>query len=475
MPRPAALAAVVGLVGLLALPAAGRPPRDFPPPRSVGPVATYGAKLQRSMTLLATSSARKRNTVRVLFYGQSITDQEWTREVAEDLRRRFPISDLVIENRAIPGFASNRLVKTAEADLYPFYPDLVVFHVYGAGPNYEAIIRRVRERTTADVLMATDHLCVVLRERVDEETDPAKLTEADGPPWANHVFLPGVARKYDAELADVRAGWKRYLTDHNLRVPDLLCDPIHLNDRGCYLMAELVKPYLRHRPELPDDDWRDRVTTYEVGTDVEWKNGRLVVPFDGNRVDLVCKEVADPAAPVAVRVDGRKPSEFPELYVPTRTELLTPRARVPALMRVGAAAPRVVEDWQMEVWATDPARRHWRFKVTGSVTGPDGEGDLGGRFVSKSGRVAIDPGDFNIDDAMLWAGRADIRSFVVGWSVVPYFSDTFAVPGKRNPFGETVVTVAQGLTNGRHTLEVAGGPDTPVAAVRVYRPPLGRE
>ncbi len=44
----------------------------------------------------------------VLFCGQSITEQEWSKQVAGDLRRRFPHADLEIENRAIGGFASQR-------------------------------------------------------------------------------------------------------------------------------------------------------------------------------------------------------------------------------------------------------------------------------------------------------------------------------------------------------------------------------
>jgi hypothetical protein len=42
------------------------------------------------MTLLATSTPAKRNRVRILFYGQSITQQDWSKRVADDLRRRFP-------------------------------------------------------------------------------------------------------------------------------------------------------------------------------------------------------------------------------------------------------------------------------------------------------------------------------------------------------------------------------------------------
>ena len=70
----------------------------------------------------------------------------------------FRNANLVIENRALGGFASQMLVKTAETDLYPFYPDLLIFHVYGAHDKYEDIIRRVRERTTAEILQQNDHV-----------------------------------------------------------------------------------------------------------------------------------------------------------------------------------------------------------------------------------------------------------------------------------------------------------------------------
>jgi RNA:NAD 2'-phosphotransferase (TPT1/KptA family) len=60
------------------------------------------------------------------FYGQSITEQGWWKIVSEDLKTRFPNANLIIENRAIGGHSSQLLVKTAEADLYPFQPDLVI-------------------------------------------------------------------------------------------------------------------------------------------------------------------------------------------------------------------------------------------------------------------------------------------------------------------------------------------------------------
>src|SRR5688572_21663236 len=179
----------------------------FPPLKSPGDTTGRGAALQRTMTLLESSAIEKRNTVRILFYGQSITEQSWWQRVRQDLLERFPLATLQIENRAIGGHSSQLLHKTAEADLYPFYPDLVIFHVYGAHDRYEDIIRRIRERTTAEVLIQTDHLGT--KDPLEEVTDPAKLTPAQWNAWMNYSFLPATAKKYGCELLPQRDLWKQ--------------------------------------------------------------------------------------------------------------------------------------------------------------------------------------------------------------------------------------------------------------------------
>lgn len=446
-------------------------PADFPPPMTLGPVASYGANVQRAMTLMATSTPQKRNTVRVLFYGQSITAQAWTAAVARDLRARFPFADLHVENRALPGFTAEYLVRTAEADLYPAYPDLVVFHVYGPPADYEAIIRRLRERTTADILHATDHLTPIHADSADEVIDPAKLTPKGNPHrWQNHVFYPELSRRYGTELADVRGLWRQYLRDHKLAVADLNGDYIHPNAHGEYVMAEVVKAHLRHRPDLPADGWKDRVTTHAVGTEVRWENGRLLLPFDGNRVDLLFTPGAG-GGPVDVRIDGKRPSEFPELYQPTRTYNVAPPEPKPVLLRVGATAPRVVEEWTLTATDFSPDRKQFRYTVAGSVTGEDGSGDSTKSFVSKSGRVAIEPADFMPWSLSLAMAGPKADRLVLRWTVARLFADAVAAPPARGPGLDAAVTVAQGLRPGRHVLELTGGPDAPLEAVRVYRPP----
>ena len=260
--------------------------QSWPPPAPPADDSVFGRNIQRSMSLLASSSPEKPNTVRILFYGQSITAQSWARKVEQYLKETYPKANLVVAHRAIGGFGAERLVKTAEADLYPFYPDLMIFHVYFSDPAaYEAIIRRTRERTTADILIVNDH---ILKDAdLTEETDPAKLTDQNSDGWKNYVFLPGIARKYGIELCELRSEWKRFLRDNKLPPKTLLQDAVHLNDQGCYLMGELVKRNLRYRSEQGDGAWRARVVTTALDTAKPWKDNKLEFEFEGNRIDLI--------------------------------------------------------------------------------------------------------------------------------------------------------------------------------------------
>ena len=449
------------------------------PPVVLPDTTAWGRNVQRTMRLLATSTPERRNTVRVLFYGQSITEQAWSDAVAADLRRRFPHADLVVENRALGGYASQLLVKTAETDLYPFYPDLVVFHVYGAHDKYEDILRRTRERTTAEILQQNDHLSRT--HAVDEETDPAKLRPNAGN-WhgfMNHNWLPSLARKYRTEYCDQRATWKRYLVEHKLSPGDLLRDDVHLNAHGEFVMAEAVKAHLRYDPKLgpsPAEEW---VQTLEVGTAVRWDGGKLRVEFEGNRVDVVLKPGATNYKPLAVRIDGKRPSAVPALYGFTRARA-EPGGKWPAVAGLSSEATPRLERWTMEVRA-DPAKPDaYTFDLTGSEAGPDGSGRSDERFVSRSGRVVIAPEAWDVKYAMALAGVKPVpERFTVRWQVVPRFADEVTAPAATSARGaETTVTVAEGLANGKHVLELSAdgeGAAAAVAAVRVYRPPLGRE
>lgn len=240
---------------------------NFPAPAPVD-TSKYGWGIQRTMTLLATSTPEKKNTVRVLFYGQSITEHKWWKTVAEDLKARFPNANLIVENRAVGGFASQLLVRLAEHDAYPFYPDLVIFYVYGDHNRYDDIIRNLRSRTTTEVLMQTEHMAVG--------------KDQNWPEMMSTKLLPEIAKKYGAELADVRTEWKKYLEANKLEPQNLLTDAVHFNDHGGFLNSELIKRYLRYDPKLSNDPWKNLVKDIAVGTDVKWDGGTLKIQFEGN-------------------------------------------------------------------------------------------------------------------------------------------------------------------------------------------------
>lgn len=448
--------------------------KPFPPPKNLGDATQLGRNVQRTMALLAGSTPQQPNTVRILFYGQSITEGSWWQEVADDLRRRFPDADLQIENRALGGFSSQRLVKTAESDLYRFAPDLMIFHVYGAHDDYENIIRRARSRTTTEVLIQTDH--VTKDTDLDEETDPAKI-RLEGAMWdsfMNSVHLPTVARRYDCALLDQRNLWTQYLRDYDVRAPQLLRDGVHPNEWGNYLMAELTKAYLVRRDDVPIDPMNcDMVRTLVVGRDVQWKNGQITLPFEGNRIDAIARDTkdADEQMPAAIEIDGVKPSAHAELYGFTRA-LATPGGKWPVILKIGSQKPLVLEEWTLKVNKV-PNEAHYNFALSGSQTGADGSGRSDQRFVSDSGRVVIEAEDWDVEYALSLPGIKPVPDeFEVRWKVVADFADAFVAPTTRANGIENVVTLAQGLKPRTHILRIDGSPATPIAALRVYRPPF---
>jgi hypothetical protein len=81
------------------------------------------------MAWLLTSAAKANpKKVRILVYGQSISEQVWWKEVKTFIEKKFPLADITMINKAIVGFSSERLKLMAENDVSLFYPDLILLH-----------------------------------------------------------------------------------------------------------------------------------------------------------------------------------------------------------------------------------------------------------------------------------------------------------------------------------------------------------
>ena len=275
-------------------------------------------------------------------------------------------------------------------------------------------------------------------------------------------------------MIDVRRPWLQYLRENHLKATDVLSDGTHLNPQGNYLLAEITRATCattRLFPRPPGRIWRAR---YEIRRRPLLEERPPELDFEGNRIDAIASMgPAYHAEEAEVRIDGQKPSQFPELYFITRPTD-TYAVDWPAVNRVTAEKPLLVEDWTMRVLETSDDDSRWRFEVTGSRTGPDGQGSSTERFVSKSGRVVIEPGEWGVKRAYDLRRQLTPVGFEVRWQVLPMFTDVYRAPRISDPSKEYAITLAQGLPNGKHTLELITRDRTnpPLRGIRVYRPPL---
>ncbi|OGV72719.1 MAG: hypothetical protein A3K19_02775 [Lentisphaerae bacterium RIFOXYB12_FULL_65_16] len=453
---------------------------DFVPPDAPANVAELGAGIQRTMTLLATSTPEKRNHVRILFYGQSVTAGPWSYAVAEDLRKAYPNADIEVENRAIGGYEAGALINTAEADLYPFYPDLMIFHVYGGmDGKLEQIMERTRQRTAAEILIRTPHFRWPPDLARDVSQDDPKAQGVYQADEKQSVLIRDVAKKYGLELCEVREQLRKYLKDHNQFPKDTLGDSVHPNKFGNFLLEKLVMFSLRYDEKFPKTPWENLVRDIPAGDAAVKRgaDGSLEVAFEGNRVDVIAASSNDAKLGTAkVLIDDKPPSAFPELYYHTRTSK-APQVWWPSINRVGSEKPPVVEKWTARVIECDIEKNILKYEVEGSVTGLDGQGDQSKKFVSNSGRVVIDPGMWMVVHTLKYKKIPLPTDFVVTWEVKPLFVDTYQAPKTENAAKEYYTTLAQGLSNGKHTLKLVPNGDgaLPIATFRAYRPPLAVE
>ena len=458
--------------------AASAPAADFVPPDPPETARPLGAGLQRAMTLLATSTPTHHNRVRILYYGQSITAQPWTGQVTAWLKAQYPNADIQAENRAIGGFTAPSLIRTAEHDLYNFYPDLLIFHVYGGDKTgeLEKIIARVRQRTTADILIRTPHYRWDANVPADGSPDDPRHKGAIDADEQQAVFIRSLADKYNLELADTRLGWQSYLTKTGLHAKDLLADGIHLNPRGNQLMAALVIPHLRYLPDQPTDAWRDRMRDVPLADAAVTRlpDGAVELRFTGNRVDALAAPAAPTLGTASLLIDGQPPTAFDELLTTSRPTV-SYKMWWPALNVAAHDKPRVAEKWTLRITKVDAEAKNFWFTVSGSVTGPDGEGERAKRFVSNSGRLVVEPGDWWMEATQRYANNAVVpEGFEVTWEVKPNYQALYQAVAATDPARDTATMLVQGLKPGEHTLRLVpkGDGALNLAGFRVYNPPM---
>lgn len=436
------------------------------PQRELRELKASVLNVQRSLQKMASSTADRPAHVRVLFYGQSLVEQGWCTNVLATLEKRYPTVVFEWENRAVGGFESPLLVRAAESDLYPYYPDLVFFNDFGDTEIVRAIVERLKARTTAEVVIWTD--------RLRRRDDPARLIAEDD---ARSRALMSIAEDCGCLLVHLRRKWAKMLLDEGADPMKYLSDGVHLDaSSGAFariadfISEELVELEGYGGCEQASGRIEDfRMTSGANGDSrvigpgfVVKEDGSIDFTFTGNRVVGTAARwrACYSASPCKILLDGREMSAMPELFHHGRVSGLF--SWMPLLLHVGAERTPVPEEWTLTyVDGTDPSGHPVRYRVDGSVTGFDGFGSSAEDFVSNSGRVKILATDFHSWQYDYFVtGKAkkgedvSARKAMPGqwvcWRTVPSFTDrlsSYFFDGKPNE-----VVLVSGCSNAKHTL-----------------------
>lgn len=449
----------------------------------------FGARLARTMALLESGPVTHR-PVKIVFYGQSI-EFGWNDMLVARLRERFPNTRIIAENHALGGWGVWLLVQAMKHDIVRTQPDLIFFHAYGGSPDdWERAFQTLRKETCADIITRTAHIAKYNEKSVDTVVDDETR------------MLTNLAAKYNVELVNLRAEWIDYLKDNKLPYDGLLCDPIHLNHKGSALMAQLYERHLNTTTLFPSE-WMKSVRYYSAarplverrhdeitlegkgwkmaGGGLQYTDGegcRLKLKFKGNRLDLL---IGAGTGGASVLIDGKAPSTM-NLFHGTRPFARNWQMAPPAnVIQYHLGKDMQAEWWVLTYKDISPDGKKFSFTVRGSRTGEDGAGTNTETFVSKSGRITIDPEDWLPGYHYPPPDLAKRPAPTLVWQIVPDHLDQVRsgpVPKDwpANTAYRQYLTVADGLPPGEHelTLTPDGKGSFTLYAAEAYDPPLGR-
>ncbi len=431
--------------------------------------------IQRTMKKMADSTAKDPATVRILFYGQSIVWQFWSRLLIQDLHAKYPTVNFVWKNLAIGGFEADKLRDSFRREVCGFYPDLLFFHDYGDVGYYADMVKWAREETAAEIVLWTSHLA-------SYDKEPGELLQKRD---ARALAILETAAKYRCHIIDLNDKWCRHLVKNNLPKKTYLADGIHLNGAGQMQYKDYIEEELiRIKGSKGDEAETGSECFYPIDAPEVSRaaDGTLTFSFDGNRVVAVSDGTADEKLKADIRLDGKPLATMPELWTATRPSPLI--MWFPGLHAFGPGPkPPVEEDWTLEILpprkgdptnevphAVGELKRNsnfvpFRFKVTGSVSGEDGEGISTEPFVSKSGRLSIPVRAWALWPH--WKGSRPQAGAKTFWSVHPLFTDHLAP----TPSG-TETLILQGCANGPHklTIKLSKGAKSGIKGFKVWTP-----
>jgi hypothetical protein len=374
----------------------------------------------------------------------------------EEIPQRFP-SVREVEYRKMVGNACpwQYLPGWARHLVTPDQPDLVLIYTIGDPADLESVILEVRRNTTADIIVPSIHW----RER-DQELWGVSENAAD----QDVAAVRAVCARHGVEFVENRRDWGHYLEQNGLPISALLKDAVHQSDYGAAIINRNILAHLR-KPESFSYDPAEReiVVEFERGED-----GVISAGFAGNRIDL-CGVLSAAGGEFAVFFDGMPAGEAPVFqasYVqPDSKNSRAPVGGSPTVPR--DSSPHGVtlgENIKPQSWTIEMTSDKGDYRLTGSLTGPDGAGNAFADFTSESGQIRI--------EAALWRrAERNRKGDKFTFDVTRATLETVNFAGKD---GEVFVRrLAVGLPNQEHRLELRPlrQGEAGIRWMRAFRPP----
>jgi hypothetical protein len=373
-------------------------------------------------------------------------------------------------------------------------PDLILIYTHGDLPMLDAMLTDIRRHSTADIIIPSHHLMG------HEDKEPQRWLD-----WfqAGHGFSvieqEKLCEKHGVEFVRNRHELGDYLTMLGKTPNALLADSAHQNEHGIVrtwdnIVRHVAKPReFRYAPESRERRLSVSPTTKTETESVELSSGwrvedglaqtakkgeRIKVRFTGNRIDLLARSLKN-GGKVRVLIDGN-PADAASVFftTPIKNQPIKFPWNIPGPGPgdVGPHAVTLGKNIVPQTWTITLTSETGDYRLEGTRTGPDGEGNSTKPFTSQSGQIVIDPllWRYNRDGeegAYRYGNRAgDKYTFEVYRSAVGEM--TFAPPENRAP-GSLHHPLVQNLSNSVHTLELETlGGEVAVEGFYIFQPPV---
>jgi hypothetical protein len=370
-------------------------------------------------------------------------------------------------------------------------PDLILTYTHGDPEMLDAMLTDIRRHSTADIIVPSLHLMG------HEDADPRRWVEVFQAGFGfNLSALRDVCRKHEVEFVENRRELAEYVTRIGKTPNALLSDQAHQNEHGLVrtwdnIVRHIQKPdHFNYDPASRERRILVSPPTKTATEIVESSSGwsaidgvlrtnsrgeQIKVAFVGNRIDLIGR-AAKGGGTIQVRVDGIAAGEAPLFYsgeIRAAPIAFPWKIAGPGPGDLGPHGVELVRNLVPQTWTITLTSESGDYRLDGSVTGRDGDGNSTRAFMSRSGQIRIDPDLWRFDrqpnkDGFTYGNRTGDRySFDVYRCAVGTVSFAAAKSGMFHTH------LVQNLTNGKHTLEVfsQGDGDVMIESFYVFQPP----